>query len=516
MADPRRRLLPWPDDRAYLEALKHQAQDLGFFLREIVGFSLLEEEPHGALCRWLMRSVASGRRRRLVLMPRGSFKSSIVTVGYLLWTIARDSSQRNLIDSDLRGNAKKFAGLVRWHLEGNTRFRQLYGELKREPGWTEDGFTCKREMESKEPTVYTSGMDQVVVGLHFDRIVCDDLVNDTNVRTKEQIDATMEHLRLLYPILEIPDISPEAELLMTGTRWDDQDLYGQILRLTGLSDEAIESRLAEGEGEIGDWDIFFRSARHADGKPLFSLFSEEFLTARKIEMGPYNFAAQYENSPMPSKDVLFQREWFRTWEHVPEFTGVYMAVDPAITERVQGDYSAVVIVGATASNDLYVLEAWRARVNPADLIAKIFELYDAYLPTVVGMEQLGFQRMLASAMREEMVRRHLWIPIKELKPQPLESKEGRIKGLIPYYANGAVFHRPGMVELEMELLRFPRRKSHDDLIDAFGYIIQQMLPTRQVEQPIPEYLPDSVLTGYLFPILFAGGVLWKLLAVVAV
>ena len=79
-----------------------------------------------------------------------------------------------------------------------------------------------------------------------------------------------------------------------------------------------------------------------------------------------------------------------------------------------------------------------------------------------------------------MNKRNLWLPLKEVKPQ-LRTKETRIRGLQPLYANQKVFHNKAMantVYLEDELLRFPLGK-HDDIIDALAYGLDFWYPGKR-------------------------------------
>ncbi len=503
-APARRRILAWPDPGPVLDGLRARAlQDFWFFAREVVGLDLLEPEPHRKLCRFLERPA----RRKLILMPRGSFKSSIVSVAYVLWRIAKDPSERVLIDSDIRANAKKFAGLVRWHIESNARFRQLFGDLVRQPGWTEDFFTVRRPHESKEPTVHTSGMDQVVVGLHFDRIICDDLVNNTNITTRDQMEKTLDHFRLLSPLLELTEINPGAEMVLVGTRWDDNDLYGVILRESGLSERELAEALEAGEVRLGNWEVFFRSCYRRDGRPLFSLFTKKFLEEKRRELGAYHFAAQYLNNPVPVETATFRREWFSYYTPpapttkdekglpTPVPLRKTMTVDPGVSEKRRADRSAIIVAGTDEAGRVYILQVWAGRVQPKVLIDRIFELYEAHKPAVIGLEQVAFQKALRFWLQEEMGRRKVWLPLRELKPDTGATKEMRIRALQPLYESGQIVHPvKGAEELEEELLRFPRGQ-HDDLADALAYQLQLIIK-QQAKRPTPVYVPDSQTTGY--------------------
>lgn len=491
--------------------------DLFFFAQQVLGFTLLAEEPHRALCAFLSRPGRTGKK--LILMPRGSLKTSLVTVAYSLWRLLRDSSERLLIDSDLRANAKHTAGLIRRHLESNPKVRQLWGDLRKETGWTEDFFTLRRLHDSKEPSVMTAGMDQVVVGLHFDRIIADDLVNNTNINTKEALDKAEEHVRLLLPLLEVPEINPSRELILVGTRWDDDDIYGRILRSSGLDEDEVRLRLDGGEAQIGEWDVFFRTAYWQDlpdgrggvrrsylqseGTPLFPVFTEEFLAGQRSAagMGSYLFASNYLNDPVPVADATFRREWFRYWTPpLPDSDelDVLMAVDPAISEHKHGDFSAIVVGAVTPAKDIYLLEAWKDRVNPHDLIEKIYQLYLEYRPRVVGLEQVAFQRALRYMLEDEAPKRGVWIPVVELRPDTSETKEMRIRSLQPLYQEGKIYHTKEMTALEMELVRFrfTKRGQKDDLADALAYLRAMTMPPAWSRGRSRPYVPECRTTGY--------------------
>jgi hypothetical protein len=65
----------------------------------------------------------------LLLMPRGTFKSSVVTIGLSLQKILNDADVRILIDSETFAKAKAFLAEIKGHLEGNEAFREVYYTL---------------------------------------------------------------------------------------------------------------------------------------------------------------------------------------------------------------------------------------------------------------------------------------------------------------------------------------------------------------------------------------------------
>ena len=81
-------------------------------------------------------------------------------------------------------------------------------------------------------------------------------------------------------------------------------------------------------------------------------------------------------------------------------------------------------------------------------------------------------------LEEEQRKRQIYFNINELKRNTTTAKEMRIRGLIPLYKAGVIFHRKSDVELERELLQFPRGK-HDDRADALDSQLEAQEPTRK-------------------------------------
>ena len=56
------------------------------FNRDILGWPDIYEPLHRMVCNFVQENIK--KKKLLILLPRGTFKSSIVTIGYTLWRIA--------------------------------------------------------------------------------------------------------------------------------------------------------------------------------------------------------------------------------------------------------------------------------------------------------------------------------------------------------------------------------------------------------------------------------------------
>jgi predicted phage terminase large subunit-like protein len=411
-------------------------------------------------------------RQKLLLVPRGHLKSTLVTIGKTLQWIAEDPSVRILIANATYNLATSFLTVIKRHLKQNPMYIDMFGDLATDAEkWSENIVTLKQAPDQggeKEATVVCYGMSGQLTSQHYDKIILDDVVNDQTVTTRDQIEKTINFYRLCQPLLE-----KHGEMIIIGTRWDEGDLYGYI------KDKE--------NGLYHDFDFFERKAIDDDvwdgKKQEFVkgdvLWKEKYnlkdLSKVRRKMGPYHFSAQYQNDPVPPDDADFKRQWFKYYEY-NDLKGAdinrYTLIDPAISVEQTADYTAMVTVGIDIHKNIYVFDIVRERLKVDGIINAIFAQNERWHPQAIGIEEVGFQRAIRYALKQEEEKRKRYLNVIELKPHT-RSKDQRIKALQPLYANGKVLHNRELIfniYLEDELLRFPRGK-HDDVIDALAYAL---------------------------------------------
>jgi len=447
------------------------------FNRDILSWPDIYEPLHRRVCNFIQDNIEN--KKILLLLPRGTFKSSIVTVGYALHRIAKNPATRILISNATKPMAVQFLGQVKNHLQRNDKFKDIFGDMSSSAdSWREDRIYVEREKsyEQKEPTVWAQGTEANVVGSHFDLAILDDLVNDLNIGTKDQIEKVKQYYR---GVLDLVDASPEGHkrVILIGTTWHWDDLYSWLQDPdTGVLQDFAVLKLPAYEGEWGEGNLLFPTR-----------LNWKVLDELKRSQGNAHFSAQYMLNPIPTEDQLFKGP-FKRYEQT-DLNGVplrhFIAVDPALSEEKYADYSAMVCVGVDKNNTWYIRDIWREKVQPNRLIDQIFYWYEKWKPISIGLETVAYQRMLSYQINDEMKKRGVYIPIKELKHRDM-SKEDRIRGLQPRYEIGTVFHpeRTAVQQIEYledELLRFPR-SAHDDISDALASILELSFPVRVKEE----------------------------------
>lgn len=187
--------------------------------KDLCGYKHITHRTHGKI----IEALEAPTKRKLICVPRGTFKSSLGVVAYSIQNIIKNPNIRIMIDSELYSNSRNFVREIKSHLERKA-FTDIFGSLKSESDWREGSFTVNnRTKVLKESTVIASGVGSTKVGQHVDLIIMDDINSDKNSQTKEGRDKVINHYRMNLSILE-----PEGTIVVIGTRYSMDDLIGFI------------------------------------------------------------------------------------------------------------------------------------------------------------------------------------------------------------------------------------------------------------------------------------------------
>lgn len=457
---------------------------LYFFDRYVLGFNStnynpaigMEDEPHKELCDFV-QDWSSGKKNKLILVPRKCLKTSCVTVGYTLFELANDPSMTIVIDCVQRSLAIKMLGQIRDICEGNEVFKATFGEWKAERGWTDYSLTISHATRGREfnPSVGTYGMDSSRVSYHPKLMTLDDLVDPDTVSSPESLAKAIRHYLELVPM-----VGEQGRKIVIGTRQDMDDLYSFIL-----------------ENELDDFDVFIRSAINDDGSLYYpEMLSMDFL--KRIESkDPYFYACQYMNDPINPSATMFSKddiEWYEDNKELPVERTNYMTVDPAGHEGSLGDNTAIIYAGVDKTQNIYFYEPDFGRFNLDEIVSAIFTKYLSYKMRKVGIEQNYFRGALASAVKRRGLEWGTKPRIAELKHYGRrERKEDRIGALQPWFADGKIFLKgkkikisgkeqwipvgKNMKQLYTQIISYPRAKMSDDLIDAAAMLLEIIKPS---------------------------------------
>lgn len=480
-----------------LEQLAEKGRRSLFFLaRGILGMKDLTVNIHKPICDALQ---SNGSKRDCLIVPRDWFKSSIGSIAYPIWLAINNPNVRILIAQNSFNNACKKLNNISEIFEKNQLFRVLYQDILPDSSctWNRDCLTVKRLISAPEGTFEAAGTGTAVTSRHYDVVIEDDtvapekdaLTGQMAQPTKLELEKAITWHKLVHPLLIDPK---KSKIVIIGTRWAPNDLLGYIIQ------------------HCPEYNVITRTVREKDGKPcskadggkaIWDRFDEEVLDQLERDLGPYIFSSLYMNNPTEAANATFKRDWIQYYVNLPSEPLLYItSADPTpyddeMTE--DPDYGVVVTVAINPRNlNIYVVNYDRDRYNPGEFINRIFFHNRAYKPIKVKMEGVAYQRTLKywTDIKQKALNEFFYIDVvKSLRG----SKVDRISGLQPFFANGKVFIKPSMKELENELILFPSPRTHDDIIDALSLQMPDWNDCRQANEKVEEEkLSTNIFSGF--------------------
>ncbi|MCK9593444.1 MAG: phage terminase large subunit [Methanoregula sp.] len=163
-------------------------------------------------------------------------------------------------------------------------------------------------------------------------------------------------------------LEKDAQILITQTRWHEDDLSGRILSLVDDNEEkwtVIQfPAIAEGEGQKDD--------PREIGEALWpNKYSTSRLEAIKSVVGSYEFAALYQQRPAPAEGGLFKHHWFSIVDSFPSDCRKIRRWDLSATSG-KGDWTAGLLLGER-NGIFYVIDLKHVQENPAGVESLIHQ-----------------------------------------------------------------------------------------------------------------------------------------------
>lgn len=444
-------------------------QSLFFFAQGILGYKDLTLKCHGPLCEFLDQNPS---RFKLVLQPRGHYKTSVCTISRTLQRVIRNPEARILIVNESAINAENFLSSIKSLVTTNPIFRTLYNEYvpkdTRKVRWSSSELDFPRQGHYPEPTVSALGMTSALTSRHYTHICIDDPISEEAAKSEKVMHDAITRIDKVISLM----VKPEEDTFdLIGTPWALHDVYSYF------------------QNAYGDKMARFIRGAIENGEPIFpELISLDTLAQARANMGEYMFSCLYMCNPRNVDIQDFNVADLRFWrwasndhiallngEHVVdvvplESLDVTTTVDLAAAERTSSDRNAVVTVGVTPSGDAIILDAWGKRCTPLELMEKLFQVQEQWHPRTFGIEDVAYQKAFKHFLKAEADRRQIYLNITPIGAKG--KKEIRIRGLQPILATGHLYAMPTQHLLRNEMADFPLGQ-HDDVLDALS--MQQQL-----------------------------------------
>lgn len=420
-----------------------------------------------------IKDLMSGKYREVAWIAfRESAKTSFAKM-FLLWLICYKKRAYINVDSFDKENAERVLFDIVHELQSNLLLVRDYGEL----------FNAKRDQNEATQKrinnfVTTHGVrveahstqESVRGRLHGaqrpDFLLLDDFETNKTKDSKAYTEQVMKHIDEFKAGLD-----SSAIILYLGNYITE---YGSVQSLMDRAKTDVRLLIRNvpvsigiGENGIPTWPEKYSWTKEAGKVDLADKYKQ---------FGSQVFSAEMMNQPIDELTQEFFKKNFK-YKSLKDIADKvhrkFATIDSALTKNADSDFTGIVRNYVTENNDWHII-AKGYKINSKSLIDIVFILHDEGFEQI-GIEEGAFTYAVQPFFEDQCRTRNKFPNVVMLKHGGI-MKETRIRGLIPRYEQGTIYHIEGTCDdLEQQLLKFPK-SVHDDIVDALAYQLKLASP----------------------------------------
>lgn len=411
-----------------------------------------------------LMAVSEGHIQRLMMaIPPRHMKSLKVAVFWPCWDWIKRPDRRFLFSSYAQTLSVRDSTKCRRIIQ-SPWYRSRWGDRFK---LVDDQNQKQRFENDKHGYRLSTSVDGALTGEGGDIIVVDD---PHNVRQGESEKVREETLKWFDEALSTRLNDPKTgAYVVIQQRVHERDLVGHILSKRDQVKPWTYLCLPA-EYDPKHKYVWVNDPRKEPGELLWPEHMPSLeIASKKVDLGPYAYAAQYQQSPAPREGGLFKRAWFSIVAAAPADTRWIRAWDLAASEakatKSDPDWTATVKLGFSPSaKRFFIAHVFRCRENPHEVRQMITQFAEAdgkmvrqvvpQDPGQAGKDQAQQMALMLAG----------WPVVIEL---PTGDKWTRAQGLAAQAAAGNVSLIQGDWNATFldELTGFPTG-AHDDMVDA--------------------------------------------------
>jgi predicted phage terminase large subunit-like protein len=426
-----------------------------------------------------LSEVMRGITRRLIItVPPRSLKSICASVALPAFALGHDPSRRIICVSYSEGLARKHANDCRALMRSDL-YRRIFPAARISPAKD----TETEVMTTARGSRLATSVGGTLTGRGGNLLIIDDPLKPQDAHSE----SARETLKQWYSntLLSRLDHKTEGSIIVVMQRLHPDDLVGHLLEQGGWAHLNLPA--------IAEEDTIIRlgpnrSHRRGVGDLLHpERESQVALDEMKAFMGSMEFAAQYQQTPVPIGGNLIKWSWFKSYDTPPTPQSgdkIIVSWDTALSSSQLADYSACVVLLARGET-IYILDVVRARLEYPDLKRAVLQQHNRWRHVASNYALLIEKKGSGLSLIQDLHRERIYA----IAVDPDGDKIMRMAAQTAPIEAGAVHvptHAPWLDEFKKEVLSFPFSK-HDDQIDALSQALQRAF------EPGP---PRVILGGY--------------------
>jgi len=390
----------------------------------------------------------------IINVPPGSSKSTIVSQFFPVWLWIRDKTITSISLSYSEPLAIRH-GMRSRDVMNSEKFKQYFPHLQFKP-----------DQNNKKSVALVDGGARIIssiggtiTGDHADCIIIDDPLNvEESTSDAERANANDFVKHTLPSRKKNSKVTPT---ILVMQRLHEEDTTGMLLSEMPELCEHI-CLPAEASDKVRPLSLI---ENYVDGLLDNVRLDREVLRKRKMILGSYHFAGQYDQIPAPAEGGLLKKAYFKVIDpaHCPRAT-VYFVADTAYTEDEKNDPSGYMSY-ISSSGNLYITNFQKGHYDFPTQLKKLPEFVHANgygAASLIYVEPKASGKDLVSTLKKQTT-----LSIKE-DINPTKDKEARVNDVAPFAEAGRVYLVRGGWNTDFieHLATFPNAK-HDEEVDCF-------------------------------------------------
>lgn len=408
--------------------------------------------------------VAGNSPRLMITFPPRHGKSEIASRTFPTWFLGRNPAMDVIACSHGASLAESFSRKAR-DLAMTDMHKSVFPEMQVDP----KAQGIKNWMTLQGGGYLPAGVDGPIVGRGFNVGIIDDVHKSWKEADSENI---RDDIWAWYTGVFYNRAAPGAGIILIMTRWHHDDLAGRLL---------------EDQQHGGDkWELVEYPAIAVEDEPYRkkgeALHPERYdlvaLERTKRVSGPRAWQALFQQKPTADEGDYFTLNMIRYYKSadLPDRSTLryYTAWDLAVATKQGNDWSVGLTVAIDPSENLWVVDLFRKRVDASELVEEILDTWELWRSDLTGIEEGVIKHSIGPFLDQRIKERRThsfnYIPLKVGRVDKVaraRSIQGRMRQGRVFIPEDAGF-TPDFVN---ELLQFPNAK-HDDQVDALAHIGQ--------------------------------------------
>ena len=292
------------------------------------------------------------------------------------------------------------------------------------------------------------------------------------------------------------------------------EVWEQIIRPTLSDVKGGALFIGTPAGKNHFYDLYLEAEKDEDWEAFqYTSIDNPLIDPKEVEvakrtMSTQAFRQEFEASFVSFTGGIFKNEWIKYDENEPEEGNFVIAVDPAGFEAVEKerglkgsklDETAISIV-KIHGDKWWVKDILHGRWNIKETASKILQAAIENQATTVGIESGALKNAILPYLQDEMRTQGRWVVITDVTHGGKKKADRITWALQGRLEHGKItFNRNTNWngELETQLIEFPSKGTHDDIIDSLAYIDQvsvaDFMHTIELEE---EWTPYDDVAGY--------------------